>query len=219
MIRGRRAGNLVFAAAAAVAVLGLGAVPASAATSLTVKVTSGGSFTATASKTVLTDHGVSVTCTNHKSTHASQGSGKIANGSYSGAAPVQVGTVAKLAFSNCSGPLGKVTTVLTSLPYTLSVDSKTTKSGDTDGIIAGTNVAVCMTGCSFTVTGASPGYYSNSKHELVMTTTGKLPAKPLETAQLTVSNVVGCASLVNDGDHPTFVSTYTSSRKVVIKSS
>lgn len=218
MTRGKRAGNLVFAAVAAFAVVGLYAVPATAATSLTVKVSGGGSYTAKASKTVLSDNGVSVNCGTTSTKHASTGSGKVANGTHSGVAPVKVGTVTKLAFNNCSGPLGKVTTVLSSLPYKLSVDSKTTRTGKTDGIITGINAAVSMTGCSFTVTGSSPGYYLNSKHELIMTTTGKLPTKPLVTAQLTVSNVVGCASLVNNGDHPTFVSTYTVSRKTVIKS-
>jgi len=44
-----------------------------------------------------------------------------------------------------------------------------------------------------------------------------LPNKPLNKAQLTVSGVSGCASLVSNGDHPTCKSTYTLSRAFVIK--
>lgn len=218
MIRGRKAGSLVFAAAAAVAVVGLSAVPATGAVSLTVKVSGGGKFTGTAAKTVLSDNGIGLTCTNHRTTHASVVAGKVPNGTHTGIPPVKVTTVAKLAFSHCSGPLGAVKITVSSLPYSLSIDSKTTRTGKTDGIVSGINVAVSMVGCSFTVTGSSPGYYSNSKHELFMTTKGKLPVKPLDRAQLTVSNVVGCASAVNDGDHPTYVGTYVISRKVVFKS-
>jgi hypothetical protein len=217
MTRGRKAGSL-FAAAAAVAVVGLSAVPATAATSLTVKVSGGGSFTATAAKTVLSDHGVGVTCTSHNSTHASVATGKIANGAYSGAAPVVITPIATLTFGHCSGLLGAVKITASSLPYSLSIDSKTTSTGKTDGMIVGINVAISMAGCSFTVTGSSPFYYSNSKHELFMTKTGKLPVKPLDKAQLTVSNVVGCASIINNGDHPTYVGAYAISRKVVFKS-
>ena len=193
-------------------------MPSTAKVSLTVKVSGGGKFTATSSKTVLSDHGVGVTCTNHRLTHASVASGKIANGTRSGAAPVKVTNVAKLAFSHCSGPLGAVKITVSSVPYSLSIDSKTTRTGKTDAIVGGINVAVSMAGCSFTVTGSSPGYYSNSKHELFMTTTGKLPAKPLVSAQLTISNVVGCASIINNGDHAKYVSAYVISRKVVFKS-
>jgi hypothetical protein len=218
MIRGIRAGSVVFAAAVTAAMVGLSVGPATAATSLTVKVSNGGSYIAKASRTVLSDNGVSVFCTSTSTTKASVGSGKIPTGTHRGVSPVKVGTAAKLAFHNCSGPLGKVTTMITKLPYKVSVDSKTTRTGKTDGIISGVNVKVTMTGCSFTVTGSSPGFYINGKHLLVMTTRSKLPTRPLNSARLTVSNVVGCAQLVSNGDHPTFVSTYTVSRKIVIKS-
>lgn len=218
MIARKRAGSLVFAAAGSVAVIGLLAAPAAATTSLTVKVSGGGKFTVTAAKAVLSDNGIPITCLNHRSTHASSGSGKIANGTRSGAAPVKVTNVAKLAFSHCSSLLGTVHITVSSLPYTLSIDSKTSRTGKTDAIVGGINVAVSMPTCSFTVTGTSPGYYSNSKHELFMTTTGKLPKTPLVSAQLTVSNVVGCSSVVNDGDHPTYVSAYVVSRRVAFKS-
>ncbi len=215
----KRAGSVLFSAAAAAAVVGLSAGSALAATTLTVKVSGGGSYNASATKTVLSDNGVSVTCTSTHSKKASTASGKIASGTHKHAAPVSVGTAAKLAFNNCSGPLGKVTTKTEKTPYTVSVDSKTNSKGQTDGIISGIKVAVSMTGCSFTVAGTTAGYYTNSKHTLTMTTKSKLPVKPLKSAQLTVSGVNGCAGLVKNGDHPTYVSTYSLSRKITIKSS
>lgn len=217
-IRARAAG-LLLAAATTAALVGMAATPAMAATTLHVKVTGGGAIRAVANKTVLSDHGINVTCTSTKTKKASTASGTIPNGTRKGTAPVKVGVTPKLAFNNCVGPLGKVTTHIHSLPYLIKVDSKTTRTGKTDGIITGVNVSVSMTGCSFKVTGSTPGYYDNRKHQLVVTTTNKLPTKPLVKARLRVSGVSGCAGLVKNGDHPTYVSTYAVSRKVVIKSS
>ncbi len=189
----KRAGSVLFTAAAAAAVVGLSAGSALAATTLTVKVSGGGNYSASAKTTVLTDHGVSVTCASTHSKASSTASGKIASGSTRKASPVKVGTAAKLSFNNCSGPLGAVKTTVKSTPYAVSVDSKTNSKGQTDGIISGIKVAVSMTGCSFNVSGTTAGYYTNSKHTLTMTTKSKLPVKPLSNAQLTVSGVNGCA--------------------------
>jgi hypothetical protein len=219
----RRAGSALCVVAAVAAVVGLGAAPAMASTTLTVKVKSGGSITAVTSKTVLTDitkgGPINVTCTSTKKTPASKATGSISNGTHRGAAPVKVGTTTKLSFSNCIGPLGPVSTKV-EIPksgYTIAVDSTTTKSGDTDGIIGPVKVAVSMTGCSFTVTGSTPGYWNNKKHTLNVTP--KLPTKALKSAQLTISGVTGCAGLVVNGQHPTYVGTYSVSRKVTITSS
>jgi len=212
----KRASTVLATLGAAGAVVGLSAAPAMAATTLTVKVSNGGSYTATSAKTVLTDGMVSVTCTTSGTTPASKTSGSVPTGSHTGTSPVKVGTAAKLAFHNCTGPLGAVTTAVKSLPYTISVDSKTNSSGQTDGIISGVNVNVSMTGCSFTVKGSTPGFYTNSTHKLAVTPT--LPITPLNTAQLTVSNVNGCSGFVNNGDHPTYTGTYTVSRHFTIKS-
>jgi hypothetical protein len=212
----KRATNLLFVAATAGAVIGLSAGPALAATTLTVKVTNGGTYTASASKTVLSDNGVNVTCTSTSTTKASTASGKVATASHHGTSPVAIGTVTKLAFNHCSGPLGAVHTTITALPYTLKVDSTTNSNGQTDGMITGAKVKVTMTGCSFTVTGSAPGFYTNSTHKLTITKT--LPITPLNKAQLTVSGVSGCGGLVANGDHPSFTSTYTVSRAFKIKS-
>jgi hypothetical protein len=209
----RSIGRILLPAAAAALAIGFGASSALATTqTLTVKVTKGGTYTATSTKTTLSDNGVNVTCT------GSSASGKIATKTYTDkAAPVKVGTSSTLGFTGCTGPLGKVTVVVNDLPYKVTVDSTTNSKGQTDGIITGVNTSVTMTGCSFTVTGTAPGYYTNSTHKLSLTPT--LPQTPLETAQLTVSNVSGCAGLVNNGDHPTYTSTYKVSRAIKIVSS
>jgi hypothetical protein len=207
------AGSTLFVVAASALAIGLGATTALASTStLTVKVTGGGSYTASSSKTVLTDNGVSVTCTGSKA------SGSIPTKTYSNATtPVTVGTSAKLSFSGCTGPLGAVTVKVNKLPYKVQTDSKTNSKGQTDGIVSGANTSVSMTGCSFTVSGSAPGYYSNSGHTLNLTP--KLPNKALNKAQLTVSGVSGCAGLVSNGDHPSYTSTYKVSRAIVISAS
>jgi hypothetical protein len=214
----KRAYRAVFTAAATAAMVGLSAGSALASTTLTVKVSGGGAYTATASKTVLTDGLVAVTCTTVGRKAASVGSGKLANGTHKGAAPVKIGTVAKLAFNNCRGPLGAVHTTVKATPYTVSADSKTTKKGQTDALISGVSVLVSSTACSFKVTGGTLGFYTNSKHTLTVTTKNKLPTKPVKTAQLTISGVSAgnCGGLVHNGDHPTYVSTYTLNKKTII---
>ncbi len=218
----KRVSAMLLASAGAAAVIGLAAAPALAsapaaakATTLTAKVSGGGSYIAKAAKTVLSNRGVNVTCNAKGKTPGSQASGSIPNGTHKGKSPLTVGTAAKLAFNNCTGPLGKVTTKIMKLPYKVDVDSKTNKKGQTDGFIAGVKVGVKMTGCSFTVTGSAPGFYTNSKHTLTMTS--KLPIKALNRARLTVSGVNGCAGLVKNGDHPSYTATYTLNRKGTIK--
>ena len=207
----KRIGKILMMGTAAALVIGFSASSALAAT-LTVKVTNGGTYTASATSTVLTDNGVSVTCT------GSTASGSIPTKTYTSATvPVKVGTTAKLAFTGCTGPLGAVTVTVNRLPYSVNVDSKTNTKGQTDGFIGGVNTKVSMTGCSFNVTGSAPGFYTNSTHKLTLTPA--LPTKPLKTAQLTISGVNGCAGLVNNGDHPTYKSTYTVSRAIKIAAS
>jgi hypothetical protein len=209
----KRAGGALFVVAAAAAAISLGATTALATSAtLTVKVTGGGSYTGSSSNTVLTDNGVSVTCTGSKA------SGTIPTKTYTNATtPVTVGTSAKLSFSGCTGPLGKVTVKVNKLPYKVQADAKTNSKGQTDGMVSGANTSVSMTGCSFKVTGAAPGYYTNSDHTLTLTP--KPPGKPLNKAQLTISGVSGCAGLVSNGDHPSYKATYKISRAIVINAS
>lgn len=220
-IRKRTGSRLLAAAATTAAVVGLCAAPALASTPLsttrlTVKISNGGKFTAKATKTVLSNRGINVVCTSGKKP-ASSASGNIPSGTHRGKSPVKVGTASNLAFNNCNGPLGAVHTRVMAEPYKVFVDSKTNRKGQTDGYISGVKVHVTMTACSFNVTGSAPGFYTNGKHTLTMTS--KLPVKATTRARLTVANVSGCAGLVKNGDHPTFTSTFTLSRKGTIRSS
>jgi hypothetical protein len=212
----KRASNLLFIAATAGAVIGLSAAPAMAATTLKVKVSNGGTYTATTAKTVLKNGSVSVTCTSTSTKPASKATGTVATATHTGTSPVTVGTAKTLVFNHCSGPLGVVHTTINALPYKIKVDSTTNSSGQTDGMITGVNVHVSMTACAFDVKGSAPGFYTNGTHKL--TVTKNLPITPLNTAKLTVSNVSGCSGFVNNGDHPTFTGTYTVSRHFTIKS-
>jgi hypothetical protein len=221
MTIGKRAASVLLASAATAAVIGLGAAPALASTppKLTVTVGSGGTFTATAKTSVLTDGKVSVTCSTKGKTAASDGTGAIKSPKGKGTAPVKVGTTAKLAFNNCTSIAGSVVTKVESLPYSVEVDSATNRKGDTDGIISGVKVAVTVpaVGCKFMVTGSAPGYYANGSHTLNVTS--NLPTKSLVKAELTVSGVnANCLGLIHNGDHPGFVATYALSRKATIKS-
>jgi hypothetical protein len=213
----KRVATPLVAGAAAVIAIGLGAGPALAATTLTVKITHGGLFTATASRTVLKDGSVSVVCASTAKTPASKAIGKIRNTTDKGTSPVKVGTTTKLSFNHCNGPLGKVTTKVESRPYAVKVDSKTNSKGQTAGMITGVKVHVSQTGCSFNVTGSAPGYFTNSKHTLTMTS--KPPVKPLNKAQLTISGVHGCFGVVKNGQHPTYTSTYKVTPGVQVHSS
>lgn len=206
----KRAAGALFTLTAAGLTVALGATTALAAT-LTVKVTNGGTYTASTTKTVLTDRGVSVTCT------GSKGSGSVPTKTVTATSPVKVGTVASLSFSGCTGPLGAVKVTVSALPYSIKVDSKTNSTGQTDGMITGVSTKVSMTGCSFNVTGSAPGFYQNSNHTLHLTK--KLPITPLNTARLTISNVSGCAGLIVNGDHPSYTSTYAVSRAIKIVAS
>jgi hypothetical protein len=211
----KRAGSVLFTAAATVALVGLSVGPALAATSLTVKVSGGGSYKATAGTTILQDGIAKVTCS---SSHAS---GKLASGTYKGKAPTKVGTTSSLSFSSCMSPAGTPTFKYNKLPYSVKANSKTVK-GETAAIISGTNVTVTATDCQFTVTGSAPGYYKNSNHTLYITP--KLPKglKALTKARLTIEDVstsANCGGLVKNGDHPTFTGTYKVNRKIKITSS
>jgi hypothetical protein len=216
----KRVGSVLFTAASAAAVVGLSVGPALAATTLTVKVSHGGSYKAASSgNTILTDGSgataIHVTCTK------SAASGKLARTTDKGKAPLKIGTAAKLSFSKCTGPLGPLTTTVNKTPYAVEANSKTSNKGKTKGdtaaIISGVDVTVSQTGCSFKVTGSAPGYYSNSKHELIMTP--KSPVKGLAKAQLTIGDVSGCLGVIVDGQHPTYAATYKISPKAVITSS
>jgi hypothetical protein len=222
----KRVGSVLFTAAAAAAVVGMSVGPALASTTLTVKVSHGGSYSATAKTTVLTDNTKTagpqkVTCSTSPNgkTPSSKASGRLSSGTYRGKAQVSLGAVKSLVFNNCEGPLGQVTNTVLGKPE-LKADSKTNKKGETAAIITNVDVSVSMSGCSFVVTGQVPGYYTNKTHTLTMTP--KLPKglKASEKAQLTISGVTGSCVVLNNGDHPTYSASYVINLKhLTIKSS
>lgn len=191
-----------------------------ASTSLTVKVSHGGGYSATASRVLLTDtHShLSTVCPTIGSTPGSQTSGEIINGNHSGTRTVEIGKVIGLAFHHCTpGPAGGPVTIKSrKLPYDINVDSATNGKGETDLIISGINFSWVAIGCNFTVTGSAQGYYRNSTHSLYLTPTP--PIKPLSKAQLTISNISGCAGIYSNGDHITIKVTYPLSIPVKISS-
>jgi len=211
----KRVGSILFTVAAAGAIASLSIGPALASTSLTVKVSGGGSYSAKAGMTVLSDNGVNVTC------KSSKAAGKIASGKHHGAAPLKVGTTKTLSFSSCTSAGGTPAFTYHKLPYSVMANGKTV-SGETAAIIKGTDVGVTLKGigCSFTVTGNASGYYSNTKHTLYITPRVPKKLHPVQKAQLTISNESGnCLGAVTNGQHPTFTGTYKVNRKIKITSS
>jgi hypothetical protein len=190
--------TLLITGTAALAI-GVGAATAlAAALTLTVTVSGGGNLAASA-RAVFADTatGTSLTC-------SSAVHGTIPNGTTEAGSPVKIGDFSTLSFSDCAGPM-VVRVTAEKLPYGFKVDSMTV-GGDTDVIIAGFDVSVAMTGCSFAVTGSAPGYFDNSNHTLYLT--GSLPISPQRSAKLMISGVSGCAGLLANGDHATYTVTY-----------
>jgi hypothetical protein len=95
---------------------------------------------------------------------------------------------------------GEPAITVNKLPVTFEVDSMTS-GGKTDVLIAGIGASFAITACSGTVKGSVPGYFNNKTR--VLTLTPAPPFPPREEAQLTISQVHGCAGIVNNGDHPT----------------
>jgi hypothetical protein len=208
MIMRRRVHGSVLAAAAAALVIGPGAATVLAATALTITVSGGGHVTGTSPSAIFATKRVHLTCTSSKV------SGSIPNGTTTGGSPVKIGTLGSFSVSGC-GP-GVVRVTASKLPYALQADSATDGAGQTDVRIPGVRIAWSTTGCSFTVSGSAPGYFTSSTHNLALTPT--LPVKPLERSQLTIGGVTGCAGLLRNGDHATYQATYTIGRLTITSS-
>jgi hypothetical protein len=197
----KRTYGILFAGAATAAVIGLSAAPAFAATTWTVS--PGGAITAKSGKTTLTDTttGNALTCKS-SSTSATLKSG-------SGLKGAAIGSITKVTFATCTGPLGLTFTVTTNgLPWKLNAKSYNSTTGVTTGTITGIDATLSGPSCSATVDGTAAGadngmvkaHYTNSTHKLKVLTTG---------GNLHVYNVSGCAGLINTGDATTFTANYT----------
>ena len=181
------------------------AVGASAGVALAVAITfsisPGGAITAKAGTTKLHD----VNTNQNLQCTSSSSSGTLKKGH--GISGTNLGSITKLSFSGCTGPLGLTFTVTNSgFPWTLHGTAFNATSGVTTGNITGIKSKLTGTGCSATVGGATAGSagkvkvtYTNSTHKLKVLATG---------GNLHVFNVNGCAGLINNGDATQFTGTY-----------
>jgi hypothetical protein len=209
-IRKRLSRRVLLTGAATAVTIGASAGVA-LAVAITFTITPGGSITASAGKTTLTDKatGSVLTCTSSSSTGTLK-SGRGISGS-------NLGSITKLTFSNCTGPLSLTFTVTNSaFPWTLSGTTYNATSGVTTGFINGIKSKLSGPSCSANVGGATATAkgkvkvtYTNGTHKLKVLGTG---------GNLHVWNVVGCAGLINSGDATSFVGTYTVSPAQTIKS-
>ena|SRR5215469_7997305 len=181
------------------------AVGASAGVALAVAITfsisPGGAITAKAGKTTLTDTktGSVLTCA------SSSSSGTLKKGH--GISGTNLGSISKLSFSTCTGPLNLTFTVSNSnFPWTLHGTAFNATSGVTTGTITGIKSKLSGPGCSANVAGSTASAtgtvkvtYTNSTHKLKVLGSG---------GNLHVFNVSGCAGLINSGDPTQFVGTY-----------
>ena len=198
--------STALATAVAVTVGLAGAGPALAQTTLSVTVTGGGTFAASASPATFAVGNVSIAC------NSSAASVTISNQTTSGPAPLSIGTAVGFAFTNCTGPLGPVTVTATSSSYQIAANS-TTSSGKTDLTVGAFDLGFSMTGCSFTVSGTAPGSYDNVGHAMGM---GPIPpVPPVKKVQLTISKVAGCVGLVTNGQEMDFPASYALSLRAL----
>lgn len=201
-IRTRIAGSALLMGATTALVIGVGVSTAVATNAITFTVSPGGSITAKAGKTTLTDKntGSVLSCA------SSSGGGSLKSGS--GLSGTGIGSITSLSFSTCTGPLGLTFTVATSgFPYKLNATAFNATTGVTTGKITGIKATLTGPSCSASVAGTTattPGTvkatYTNSTHKLKILAGG---------GTLHVWNVSGCAGLINSGDATTFVGTYT----------
>lgn len=195
------------AAVGATAVLVLSSGPAFAAATYTVK--SGTTTTGTTTYTAATigaspqikfndvTTGVALSCT------SGTAAGSIKLGS--GISGVAIGSIASTTWTGCLGPLGLPVTVKQNAPWTINATGTPTSTGVTAVTITGVNATVASTSagaCSFNVTGGVKAKIlamGANKQKLTVVTGG---------STLKVSNVVGCAAQVNNGDKANFAGVY-----------
>ena len=209
-IRKRLSRRFLVTGAATAATIGASAGVA-LAVAITFSISPGGAITAKAGKTTLKDTktGSVLTCA------SSSSSGTLKSGK--GISGTNLGSISKLTFSTCTGPLNLTFTVTNKhFPWTLSGTAYNATSGVTTGFISGIESTLSGPGCSASVAGTTattPGKvkvtYTNSSGVLKVLPTG---------GTLHVFNVSGCAGLINSGDPTQFIGSYTVSPKQKITS-
>jgi len=192
----------------ATTVVAVGAATASAATTWTVTAgtTASGSTTFTASTT-----GTSPQI--HFSDLVTGGALTCASGTAKGTVPHlgsglsnPLANITGSTWATCTGPFGLNLAVSqpTTSVWTLNGDSYNATTGVTSGHISNVtaNVTSIPAGsCSFTVSGAVTGTYTNSTHVLAVANSGT-------TYALTISAVSGCFGVVGNGHAASFTANY-----------
>jgi hypothetical protein len=208
--RNRLTRRVLFTGVATAAAIGASAGVA-LAVAITFTISPGGAITANAGTTTLkdTNTGSVLTCT------SSTSSGTLKSGS--GVSGANLGSITKLSFSNCTGPLGLTFTVTNSgFPWTLSGTSYNAGTGTTTGFInhiksklTGPSCSANVGGTTATAFGKVKVTYKNSTGKLSVLATG---------GNLHVWAVSGCAGLINTGDATQFTGVYTVTPKQTITS-
>lgn len=205
----RRTGSILLTGVATAAMIGLSVAPASAANNW--KVSPGGTISAKSGKTTLVDKttGTTLTCTSSKA------SGKLKSGS--GLSGTGIGSIAKITFSSCNGPVGLVFTVTAGhLPWKINASSYNSTTGVTTGTITGIHAKLSGPGCTAIVDGTSS---TANNGKVKVTYTNKTAVLKVSTSggNLHTYSVNGCAGLVKSGDADTFSASYVLSPKQTIK--
>jgi hypothetical protein len=128
-----------------------------------------------------------------------------------------LGSITKLSFSNCTGPLGLTFTVTNSgFPWTLSGTSYNAGTGTTTGFINHIKSKLTGPSCSANVGGTTATAFGKVK-VTYKNSTGKLSVLAAG-GNLHVWAVSGCAGLINTGDATQFTGVYTVTPKQKITS-
>ena len=195
-----RIGKVLVTGAAVSAAVTFSATSAFAATTATTtfSVSPGGSYTAAAGKTILTDNTTkaALTCA------SASAKGVLKKGTH--LAGKDIGTITSTGFNKCTGPLNLHFTVKQSGTWDLTITKFSTANGGVaTGFISNVKASLSGTGCQASVAGATDATYSNK--------TGELSVKPVAKSGhvLTVSGVKGCAGLIKNGNTTSFVGSYT----------
>jgi hypothetical protein len=200
-IRNRLSKSMLLTGATTAVVIGVSAGVALAATATTYTISPGGAITAKAGKTTLKDTKTDsvLSCKSSSST------GTLKSGS--GISGKDLGSITKLSFKTCTGPLSLTFTVTNSgFPWTLSASSYNSSTGVTTGFISGIKSVLSGPSCTADVGGTTAT--STGKVKVTYTnSTGKLAVKATG-GNLHVWNVSGCAGLINTGDPTEFTGSY-----------
>ncbi len=200
--------RILAAGCAAVLAATLGATPALAATTWTIK--PGGAITATSGKVTVTD-----TKTGPFTCQSAAASGTLKHGS--GLHGSHAGSLSAAGFTSCSGPGGqKFSLQATDLPWHVNLSSYNAATGVVTGTVSHIQIKLTGAGCTAVIDGT--GTVSDGKVAFqYVDSTGRF--RVLATGgNLHYYDVSGCLGFINNGDPVTLSATYTVTPKQAITS-